>query len=61
MLLSEFFIFLSETYYIYKAYTVKPYCNAAYYAAGFTPIGDGLQGGVVHYLEVFGVEYRQAF
>ena len=47
---------LFETYHIDEPYSVEPYGDAAYDAGGVGPVVDGLEGGVVDNLEIFGFE-----
>ncbi len=51
-----FLLFWAEADDVDEADTVEPDGDAADDAGGVGPVGDGLEGGVVDNLEVFGLE-----
>ena len=51
----------AETDDVDEADAVEPDGDAADHTFGVAPVGDGLEGGVVDYLEVFGLEAEAFF
>ena len=56
-----FLLFGAEADDVDEADVVEPDGDAADNAGGVVPVGDGLEGGVVDYLEVFGFEAKSFF